>query len=145
MTNKAAMHFTAPAAMTLAGLLKRFTIAYLIFLLGGTLLVFIIGADKIMVIGFAALLAAVIHAGLMYRQRNGGKLSKSVFWRAYGGMMTIDLLVQAVAQALPLATGKVSVTFSFAMASLMATMVFHVFIALIGLAIANKITPPAPR
>ncbi|WP_153112076.1 hypothetical protein [Propionivibrio limicola] len=134
--------------LSLGGLLRRFAMTYLLCLVGGILLLPYFVSQRISVISAALLLAAVIHACMGFRQKNGRNLSRREKWLAWAGIMGIDLIVLALLPALLLA-GTPSTQFVERWIAMLGSaglvVIVHAATALLGISLAQRIKPHVAR
>ena len=127
--------------MTLRGLLVRFCITYILFLVVAMMLLPFFGTKSTALVSTAALLAAVLHSGQAFLQRNGRYLTRREKWQAWSGIMSIDMVLQIVVPLLLLA-GTAS-NFTAHLVGLIPSLAFvailHGLAAMLALALAGKI------
>lgn len=127
--------------MTLRGLLVRFCITYILFLVVAMMLLPFFGTKSTALVSTAALLAAVLHSGQAFLQRNGRYLTRREKWQAWSGIMSIDVVLQAVLPLVLLAGTASNFTdhlFSL-IPSLAFVVILHGLAALLALVLAGKI------
>ncbi len=131
--------------MTIRGLLLRFSIAFVLVLVASALFFPFFSTKSLTTINTAALLPSTLYACMVFARENKRFLTRRERWQAWGGILGIDMLVQAalslwllVGSSGPTTTPPVQLVGSLVFIALLHGVLTLAFIAMAGKVFVQK-------
>jgi hypothetical protein len=128
--------------MTVAGVLKRFTIAYIVLMFAGAILAAGLGVKLGSSLNTALLLGSITWACMSFGQKNGRYFTPEEKSRTVRGMILVDLTLQALMGSLALlGPGKLSAGLflgALAFVVILHAVVIYFFVGIVGKMVAKQ-------
>jgi len=131
--------------MSLGGLILRFTVAYVLALVGGLLLAFYFTRSSTLVITSAALAASTLYVCQLFRRRNGRNLGGREMALAWPAFLLIDIVLQVLLRLAAVGTDAAGLDLlrKFASGELIVMTVLHGLCILAFMVMAGRVKDKA--